>query len=57
MTKQEARRRAEVRVYVNMNRGDIEDACQAHGIKVIRNRSKMEQALIEAIVAELCPEE
>lgn len=52
MTRQDAIERAETRVYVYMNRGDIEEACRRRGIKVSRDRSVMEQALIDALVAE-----
>ena len=52
MTRQDAIERAETRVYVCMNRGDIEEACRRRGIKVSRDRSVMEQALIDALVAE-----
>lgn len=44
--------RAETQVYIYMNRGEIEEACRRRGITVSRDRSKMEQALIEALVAE-----
>lgn len=53
MTKAEAREWAETKVYVYMNRGDIEAACRVRGIKVIRNRLKMEESLITEMVNEL----
>lgn len=37
--------------FVNMNLGDIEEACRERGIKVT-NRSSMEGKLIEALVEE-----
>ena len=43
----------EEKVYVYMNRGDIENACRLRGIKVTRNRAKMEGELIEAMVKEI----
>lgn len=49
---QEARKKAEEMVFVNMNRGDIEEACRERGIKVIKNRSSMEGKLIEALTEE-----
>ena len=52
MTKKEAMDRAETQVYIYMNRGEIEEACRRRVITVSRDRSKMEQALIEALVAE-----
>lgn len=52
MTREETIDRAKTQVYVHMNRGEIEDACRRRGITVSRNRSKMEQALINALVAE-----
>lgn len=51
MTREEAKEKAETRVYVCMNRGDIEDACKERGIKA-RGRSNMEQKLIEALIEE-----
>lgn len=47
-----AKEKAETRVYVFMNRGDIEDACRDRGINVVKNRSSMEQKLIEALTGE-----
>lgn len=52
MTKKEALDCAETQVYVYMNCGEFEEACRRRGITVSRDRSKMEQALIEALVAE-----
>ena len=52
MTKKEAMDSAETQVYIYMNRGEIEEACRRRVITVSRDRSKMEQALIEALVAE-----
>lgn len=49
---EEARKKAEEMVFVNMNRGDIEEACRERGIKVIKNRSSMEGKLIEALTEE-----
>jgi DNA-directed RNA polymerase subunit RPC12/RpoP len=46
------REQAQEKVYVYMCRGDIEDECIKRGIKVTKNRSKMEQALIEAYTKE-----
>ena len=51
MTREEAKKRAEMRVYVYMKRGDIEEACKERGIKA-RGRSNMEQKLIEALTEE-----
>lgn len=52
MTREEAKEKAEMKVYVYMNRGDIEEECQERGIKVVKNRSAMEQKLIEAYTNE-----
>ncbi len=52
MSKEEAIDRAETQVYVYMKRGEIEEACRRRDITVSRDRSKMEKALIEALVAE-----
>lgn len=52
MIKKEARKKAEEMVFVNMNRGDIEEACRERGIKVTKNRSSMEGKLIEALTEE-----
>lgn len=52
MTKKEAFDCAETQVYVYMNRGEIEEACRRRGITVSRDRSKMEQDLIEALLTE-----
>lgn len=57
MTKQEAKKNAEMAVYVNMNRGDIIDACARRGIKPGKDRSKMEQRLIEAMTEEYAKSE
>ncbi|BDF25850.1 hypothetical protein CE91St65_37300 [[Clostridium] symbiosum] len=51
MTRKEAREMAQELVFVNMNLGDIEEACRERGIKVT-NRSSMEGKLIEALVEE-----
>jgi len=52
MTEDEARDRATTRVYVDMCRGDIEAGCRQRGIKVTKNRSAMEERLIDALAAE-----
>ena len=44
-------------VFVYMCRGDIEDGCQARGIKVTKNRSVMEAKLIEAMIQEIISKE
>lgn len=50
LTEQEARKMAEEKVYVYMTLGDIQDACRAFGIKVVKSHHTMEQKLIEAYV-------
>ena len=54
MTKKEAMERAETQVYIYMNRGEIEEACRRRVITVSRDRSKMEQALIGAMMISHC---
>lgn len=39
-------------VFVDMNRGDIEEGCRKRGIKVTKNRSSMEGKLIKALTEE-----
>lgn len=46
------RQQAQEKVYVYMCLGDIKEECLKRGIKVVKNRSKMEQKLIEAYVKE-----
>lgn len=50
--RKEAREKAQELVFINMNRGDIEEACRKRGIKVTTNRSSMEGKLIEALTEE-----
>ena len=52
MTREEAREKAQELVFVNMNLGDIEEACRERGIKVTKSRSSMEGKLIEALTEE-----
>jgi Fe2+ or Zn2+ uptake regulation protein len=52
MDRETAKKRAEEKVYVYMCRGDIEDECRERGIKVTKNRSQMEEKLIEAFTDE-----
>ena len=39
-------------VCIYMTRGDIEDACEERGIRVVKNRATMEKKLIAAMTAE-----
>lgn len=57
MSEAEAREKAETFVFCDMSRGDIEDGCRRRGIKVTKNRSSMEAALIDAITKEFMGEE
>lgn len=57
MTEAEAREKAEMYVFCDMSRGDIEDGCRRRGIKVSKNRGIMEKALIDAITKEYMGEE
>lgn len=52
LTEEEARKKAQERVFCDMGRSDIEDECHRRGIKVVKNRGKMEAALIEALTKE-----
>jgi 3-dehydroquinate dehydratase len=49
VTREEAREKAQYRVFVDFTRGDIEEECQKRGIKVTKSRSTMEAKLIEAL--------
>lgn len=53
MTMEKAREKAENKVYISMTLGDIEEECKRLGIKVVKNRSSMEQKLIEVYANEL----
>jgi len=46
------RNEAELKVYCDMVRGDIEDECRRLSIKVTKDRSKMEEALINIYTTE-----
>jgi hypothetical protein len=52
MNEQIAREKAREKVYVYMCIGDIKYECEKRDIKVTKNRSKMEQKLIEAYTKE-----
>ncbi|OPY64056.1 MAG: hypothetical protein A4E56_00110 [Pelotomaculum sp. PtaU1.Bin065] len=52
MTRDEAKEKAQYRVFVCMYRGDIEDECRTRGIKVTKSRCTMEKKLIEALTDE-----
>lgn len=47
MNKEEAKEKAERKVYVSMNRGDIEDECIRNGLKLSKDRGVMERRLIK----------
>lgn len=51
-TEAEVRAAAEMHVYCYMCLSDIQNACRRRGIKVGKSRSRMEMALIEALVKE-----
>ena len=51
-TEAEVRAAAEMHVYCDMCLSDIQNACRQRGIKVGKSRSRMEMALIEALVKE-----
>lgn len=50
---EKAKERASNMVLFGMMRGDIEDECRRRHIKISKNRSTMEEALIAAIIKEL----
>lgn len=53
MNEKEARQKAEIEVYVYMNIGDIEYACEKRGLKFkTKSRSERERKLIDALTAE-----
>lgn len=56
MTEEEAKKNAQYRVFVDMNRGDIEDECERRGIRIVKNRSTMEKKLIEVLTKEYMKE-
>lgn len=52
MTEDEARKKAEILVLCDMALSDIERECRRRDIKVTKNRTQMEKALVEAITKE-----
>lgn len=52
MSEEQAKEKAQFRVFVDMNRGDIEDECARRGIRIVKSRSTMEQKLIKALTKE-----
>lgn len=51
-TEAEVREAVEMHVYCDMCLSDIQSACRRRGIKLGKSRSRMESALIEALVKE-----
>ena len=52
MTEQEAKDKAIEKVYIYMCRGDIEYECKKRNIRIVKDRCKMEQKLIQAYIKE-----
>lgn len=52
MTEDEAHKKAEILVLCDMALSDIESECRRRDIKVTKNRTQMEKALVEAITKE-----
>lgn len=52
MNELQAREKAQEKVYIYMFLGEIEDECKNKGIKITKNRSKMESKLIDAYTKE-----
>lgn len=52
MTKEQAKNKAQTKVFLYMNIGDIEQECINMNIPISKNRHTMEKKLIEAYITE-----